>query len=272
MLQVAFCVREVEICGCMHPEHSTLLAQIRAAGGPPKRGKRDENDSYTGSGHIFYGVSVPERRRIAKTWLAQHRNWPASEVLGVVESLLTGASHEEKTLAALLLGYSGSARRVVRPRDVELWLEQLCGWAEVDSLCQNVFPAEQLLAQWRAWRALIKRLSRDSNINKRRASIVLLTGPMHRSSDERLRDVALEVIEGLSAERDILITKAISWLLRSMVTHHRMRVRQLLDTHARVLPKIAIRETRTKLDTGRKTKRRAQAASGLGPRPGSIAQ
>jgi 3-methyladenine DNA glycosylase AlkD len=241
----------------MHPEHKKLLAQIRAAGEPPRRGKPGENDSYTGSRHVFYLVSVPERRRIARAWLAQHRAWPASDVLDVVESLLTGASHEEKTLAALLLGYSASTRQAVRPGDVERWLDQLCGWAEVDSLCQNLFPAEQLLAQWRAWRALIKRLARDSNINKRRASIVLLTGPTHRCRDERLRDLALEVALALSAERDILITKAISWLLRSMVTHHPALIRQLLDTHAEALPKVAIRETRTKLDTGRKTKPRA---------------
>jgi 3-methyladenine DNA glycosylase AlkD len=245
----------------MHPEHKKLLAQIRAAGEPPKRGKPGENDSYTGSGHIFYYVSVPERRRIARTWLGQHRAWAPSDVLEVVESLLAGSSHEEKTLAALLLGYSASARQVVRPRDVERWLQQLCGWAEVDSLCQNLFPADQLFAAWRSWRALIKRLSRDSNINKRRASIVLLTGPSHRSNDERLRDLALEVIETLTAERDILITKAISWLLRSMVTHHRAFVRQLLHTHAAALPRVAIRETRTKLDTGRKTKPRALVTS-----------
>jgi 3-methyladenine DNA glycosylase AlkD len=240
----------------MHPEHRPLLAQIRAAGQPPKRGEPGENDSYTGSRHIFYRVSVPERRRIARAWLAR-RSWPAGDVLELVESLLAGASHEEKTLAALLLGYSPSARRAARPEDVERWLEHLCGWAEVDSLCQSVFPAEQLLAQWNTWRALIKRLSRDGNINKRRASLVLLTGPIHRSSDARLRDLALEIVNVLCAERDILITKAISWLLRSMVTHHRAVVRKLLDTHAQTLPKVAIRETRTKLDTGRKTKPRA---------------
>ena len=32
---------------------------------------------------------------------------------------------------------------------------------------------------------------------------------------------AFEIIEALKAERDIIITKAVSWLLRSMVQHHK---------------------------------------------------
>lgn len=244
----------------MHPEHRKLLAQIRAVGQPPKRGRPGENDSYTGSGHIFYQVSVPARRKLARSWLAAHRGSPPAEVLALVESLVTGASHEEKTLAALMLGYSSSARAALRPADVDRFLDHLQGWAEIDSLCQNVFKAEQLLLDWHSWRSLIERLSRDLNINKRRAALVLLTGPTRRSNDERLRALALEIIAALSSERDILITKAISWLLRALTTHHAGFVRRYLDDNAASLPKIALRETRTKLETGRKNQRAPRAA------------
>jgi 3-methyladenine DNA glycosylase AlkD len=52
-----------------------------------------------------------------------------------------------------------------------------------------------------------------------------------------------------------MITKAISWVLRSLVKHHRSEVENYLDTHEESLPRIAVREVRVKLDTGRKTQR-----------------
>jgi hypothetical protein len=127
----------------MHREHKQLLRMIKDAGDPPQRGAPDrENDSYGSGGHIFYRVAVPDRRRMAKRWLAAHKATPAQGFLSVVESLFAGASHEEKTLAALLLGYHAPGRRAARPKDVDRWLDHLRGWAEIDSLCQNVFSAE----------------------------------------------------------------------------------------------------------------------------------
>src|SRR5208282_5090334 len=125
---------------------------------------------------------------MARRWLAAHRHAPAEAVLAVVESLLDGESHEERTLATLLLRYGKPARAATTPADVDRWLDELNGWAEVDSLCQNVFNAEQMLADWTAWRGLIDRLSQDANINKRRGSVVLLTGPVHYDDDQRLAE------------------------------------------------------------------------------------
>jgi 3-methyladenine DNA glycosylase AlkD len=242
----------------MHREHGKLLQQLQSLGDPPTLARDRQNDSYGSSGRIFYWVPVPARRRIARDWVREHRALNAEQVLAVVESLFRGESHEEKTLAALVLGYCPLARGRARPADVERWLGQLNGWAEVDGLCQSVFTAEELLGHWSAWRAALRRFARHSNANLRRASLVLLTGPIRRSQDARFRDLAFEIIEQLKHERIILITKAISWLLRTMVAHHRQAVLRYLDANAATLPKIAVRETRVKLDTGRKTPARAR--------------
>ena len=53
-------------------------------------------------------------------------------------------------------------------------------------------------------------------------------------------------------EKDILITKAISWLLRSLVKYHKNEVDQVIEQNKETLPKIAIRETKRKIETGRK--------------------
>ena len=239
----------------MNSEHAALLAELRQAARPTHL-ERHTTDSYGGSGHRFYDLSAPVLRAVAKRWVAAHKAGPARDFLNVLESLFDGESHEEKTLAALMLGCHAEGRRAVRPDDVDRWLGRLNGWAEVDCLCQNVFTAREMNADWPAWEALIDQLSRDANINKRRAALVLLNSPVHYADDVQFRDLALSVIDRLKAERHILITKAVSWLLRSMIARHRAAVELCLAEHGPTLPAIAVRETRTKLATGTKSGRR----------------
>jgi 3-methyladenine DNA glycosylase AlkD len=233
--------------------HDRLLAELKAQARPVRADLEPQNDSYGGSGRPFFNVSIPDRRAMVRRWQAEHKGWPADAVLAVVESLLGGASHEERTLATLLLRYNSPARAAATTADVDRWLDHLNGWAEVDSLCQNLFTAEQMLADWPAWRGLIDRLSRDANINKRRGSVVLLTGPVHYDGDQRLAELAFAMIERVKAERPILVTKAVSWLLRALADRHHDAVAAYIDSNEATLPKIAVREARTKLRTGTKS-------------------
>jgi 3-methyladenine DNA glycosylase AlkD len=236
-------------------EHQALLARLRAAGAPYRGGQ--QNDSYTGSGHPFFNVSAPELRRIGRAWLAARRKAGDADLLAVVASLFVGEAYEEKVLAAVLLAANARMRRLGAPALADGWLDHLQGWAEIDSLCASVFGPDEMEADWPAWRDLIRRLSRDANINRRRAALVLLTRPTRTSSDPRYRDLAFEVIERLKSERAILITKAVSWLLRSMAMRHGPAVAAYLDAQAASLPAVAVRETRTKLRTGTKSGRSA---------------
>lgn len=100
--------------------------------------------------------------------------------------------------------------------------------------------------------AICPNLSRDRNINKRRAALVFLTGPVRYSDDERIVALAFEIIDTLKPERDIMITKAVSWLLRSMVQHHKRAVAAYIKENRNSLPAVAVRETSRKIATGRK--------------------
>jgi 3-methyladenine DNA glycosylase AlkD len=241
----------------MNDEHAALLAELREAARPIHRDRPPQNDSYGGSGRPYYNVSVPDRRGIIRRWLTANKSMSPEAFLAVVDSLTKGESHEEKTLAGMLIAANRTARRAVTTGDLDRWLGRLHGWAEVDTWCQNLFTADDMLADWAAWSGLIDRLSADENINKRRAALVLLNGPVHYSPDPRFRDLAFTVVERLQAERPILITKAVSWLLRSLITRHRDAVVAYLAANEATLPKIALRETRTKLKTGTKSGRKA---------------
>ncbi|HUZ13838.1 MAG TPA: DNA alkylation repair protein [Caulobacteraceae bacterium] len=240
-------------------EHAAMVERLRAAARPYRGGQH--NDSYTGSGRPFFNVGVPERRRLIRTWLGPRHGAAAAELLAMADRLFGGESHEEKTLGALLLGYSAPARRAATPAMVEDWLARLDGWAEVDSLCASVFGAQDMIADWTGWRVLVERLGEDPDIDKRRAALVLLTTPTRTSNDARFAALAFETIERLKGERDIRVTKALSWLLRSMAARHAPAVGAYVDENASLLPAIAVRETRIKLATGTKSGRPARPAA-----------
>ena len=127
----------------------------------------------------------------------------------------------------------------------------LC-WAENDVLCQSNFTAENILNRWSDWKKWLKEFNKSPNINKRRASLVLLTKSLRQSDDPRLSKLAFENVENLKGEKDILITKAVSWILRSLVTFHKTELLEYLDKNKESLPKIAYREALSKALTGRK--------------------
>lgn len=234
----------------MHAHHKTLLAEIRKH--QRRRVHTQANDSYLSSGHHYYDVSVPARRAMSKAWLKANKGIPDKEFIAAVDSLMLGKSHEEKTVACILLACHAPGRAGIRTKKLDAWLDQLVGWAEIDSLCQNVFRAEEVLTDWTAWERFIRRLARDKNINKRRAALVFLTGPVRYSSDKRLAEMAFDVVDILKGERDIIITKAVSWLLRSLAENHKRAVTGYIARNRDTLPAIAVRETTRKIKTGRK--------------------
>ena len=234
----------------MHAHHRVLLGELEKH--RRTRVHPQSNDSYLSSGHHYLDVSVPNRRTIAKAWLKKNRDTPDAEFLAVVEGLYRGRSHEEKTLASILLSYHPTVRKIVDLRRLNAWLDDLVGWAEIDMLCASAFGADEILVNWREWERFIRALSRETNINKRRAALVFLTAPVRYSDDQRLADLGFEVIRALQTERAIIITKAVSWLLRSLVRHHTRVVGTYLKKNRSLLPAVAVRETGRKITTGRK--------------------
>ena len=201
-------------------------------------------------------MGADTQRKIIKEWTKNHPGLTQSEYIELLSSLYQGDSVNEISLAGELLESFPKLRKSVEPKHLDAWLNNVRGWAEVDSICQSKFTAEELLTNWNGWKHLLAKLASDDNIHKRRASLVLLTKPVRDSEDTRLANLAFKNIDKLKKEREILVTKAVSWLLRALVKHHRRRVETYLKENQSTIPKIALRETWTKLLTGRKTLKR----------------
>jgi len=213
---------------------------------------------YVGTDKKCFVITAETEKRIIKQWVKEHSDLSQPEFMELLDSLYQGASINEISIAGRLLRSLPNLKKNVKPECVDLWLNRLHGWSEVDSLCQSNFSSAEFLANWKRWKRLLTKLASDANVNKRRASLVLLTKSVRDSDDPRLTDLAFVNIDRLKSERDILITKAVSWLLRDLARHNRARVERYLKENEETLPKIAVRETRMKISTGRKSPRRAK--------------
>lgn len=229
----------------MNPKHAKILTELKKK--PARKNNKYYAESYTGSNRKSYLVSVPDLRSILKDWLKKNPGVSTDEIFSVVDSLMFGESHEEKMMGSYLLGYRKDVQQIVETSHLDKWLDEMVGWAEIDALCQNIFNAEQLLAKWSAWKTFLTDLAKSPNINKRRASLVFLVGPTWKCDDVRLHKIAYANIEKLKFEKNILITKAISWLLRCMIMSRENETKKYLESNCDSLPKIAVRETRSKL-------------------------
>jgi 3-methyladenine DNA glycosylase AlkD len=208
-------------------------------------------DSYLGNSNKRYAISGPKLRSVGKNWY-KSQTLTAKEFFQLVTSLIKAPSSTEKMLGGIFLDFNRKHLEQFDPKVLDQWLNHLTGWVEVDTVCYGHFKVDKVLEDWAAWKKLLIKLNKSKNINKRRASIVLLCKPLTRSEDERLSRQAFQLIDMLKHEKEVLITKAISWTLRSMVKLHKSDLKKYIDKNKASLPAIAVRETLMKLKTGRK--------------------
>jgi len=188
--------------------------------------------------------------------IVKENNLNKKQLTELLDSLYSkGKTFQEIDLAARLLGVAPKIRQEINPNKLDYWLNFTHGWAETDVLCQSNFTSNELLSNWNNWKKLLIKFSKDKNVHKRRASMVLLTKSVRMSDDKRLSNLAFKNINLLKKETDILITKAISWILRELIKNHKKEVADYLKKNKSDLPKIAVREVTNKLLTGVKNKK-----------------
>ncbi len=236
----------------MNPHHHSILDLIKKHSGKPTQ--HTFLDNYLGNKHVRYPISAPMLRKISKQWMKEHRDLSPKDFQQLLTSLIKGESSTEKVMVGVLLGDSTLSQRKFNPVAFDTWLNYLEGWAEVDSVCTGAYTTTEIPGDWNRWKKLLDKFSKSKNIQKRRASIVLLCSPLRKAQNDSILKIALQNVDRLKSEKEILITKAISWVLRSAATHHGPAIKKYVDLNKETLPKIAVRETLTKLTTGRKTK------------------
>lgn len=198
-----------------------------------------------------YGTPQPELREFIKSWSQTH-SLSYDDWMSAMDDLFGGEWLEEKLFAGIILENYPKYRRQLPLAQFDTWLGQLEGWQEVDNTCQSTFGAKEMLVRWDEWETFLRQLSTDENIHKRRASIVLLLVALRQSDDDRFWALAIMNINQIRHEKDKLISKAVSWVLRTAIKHHRDAVTQYITENKTHLPAFVMREVETKLKTGKK--------------------
>lgn len=238
----------------MNPFHKEVLSLIEKNSGVAT--KHTFLDNYLGNSHPRYAINAPTMRTIAKDWMRAHREMTSKEFSAMLTSMAEGKSGTEKVMVGILLDNATKEQKQFDPRLFDKWLDHLEGWAEIDTVCTGKYSISEIPDNIPTWKKILAGFAKSKNINKRRASIVFLCSPLSQCDDPRLADIALANIDKLKHEKEIIITRAISWVLRSMVKHHRKALEDYMKKNEKSLPAIAVRETKIKLDTGKKTGKR----------------
>ena len=232
--------------------HSEILELIKENSGVATQ--HTFLDSYLGNSHPRYPINAPTLRTIARNWMRAHRDMNAKEFAVMLTSMADGKSSTEKVMVGILLDNATKEQRQFDAKLFDRWLDELVGWAEVDAVCTGKYCVTEIPENISQWKKILTGFSKSKNINKRRASIVFLCSPLSQCDDPALAEIAFDNIDRLKSEKEIIITRAISWVLRSMVKHHRKALENYLKKNEKTLPAIAVRETKIKLIHGKKTK------------------
>lgn len=238
-----------------NPIYNKSLKELKKLSSKKDNKERLWVQKYLGSNKPTQSIKTGDVQKLARK-IIKENNPNKKEFVSLLDSLYKNAiTFEEMDLAARLLDAAPKLKQQINPNKLDYWLNFTHGWAETDVLCQSNFTSDELLSNWNTWKKLLIKFSKDKNVHKRRASLVLLTKSVRMSDNKRLSNLALKNVNLLKNETDILITKAISWILRELIKNHKKEVSHYLKKNNETLPRIAVREVTNKLLTGVKNKK-----------------
>lgn len=190
------------------------------------------------------GTRVPKLRSIARRWARENKDVSSIERRKLILSLWGGPSREEQLLSLWVLGTLESPEW----RDFALLRGGLDSWEPTDHMAHLV--ADFVEADPESREHHVSDLAVSDHLWTIRLGVVTLSQLNHRGLGKHL---TLDVIDSVRHHRDPMITKAVSWALREFAANWPGPTRSYLKARGDELPAIAIRETRNKLDTGKKS-------------------
>jgi 3-methyladenine DNA glycosylase AlkD len=230
-------------------ERQDLLDQVKAHVDPKYQ---EGMGMAVPTGLRMYGVRVPQLREIARGWQRAHKGVSRQDLMALVEALWSGESREEKMLASYLLQGHKHWISDLTWTHFHRWRRGLDNWEVTDSLGVRTL-GPWLLADPEVRLDHLWELIADEEIWSRRLALVATVWLNRGYGDFSAPDLTLGLIDRVKAERDPMITKAVSWALREMTRTDPDRVEAYLRENRDVLAAHVVREVNNKLRTGLKS-------------------
>lgn len=184
-----------------------------------------------GEGDVFWGITVPDQRLIAK----QFWDLPLSEIA----ILLTSPVHEQRLTALHILVLQFKKADTKTQKNIyQFYLANRQGvnnWDLVDSSAPYIVG--QYMLEHPIEKAKLKTWAKSANIWERRIAVVA-TWTLIRNNE--YVDI-LQLAEQLKTDTHDLMHKAVGWMLREMGKKSPGTLVKFLDVHATTLPRTTLR-------------------------------
>lgn len=215
--------------------------------------EREYVQRYLGTNKRYLGAKTKEMLQVAKDAAHEQDELGIDEIVTLLDRLFSADTFEEHAIGGKMFTLLRPEKRWLIPlSDLTRWLSNSHGWVEIDVICQSSFSGKEVVEHWDTWQPMIKKYRKSQNISLRRAALVLQTRSVREVNDIIMRRLAFDTVELLKHEKEGLITKAVSWLLRSLTFQNKEEVKRYLLSQESTLPRIAFRETMRKIETGKK--------------------
>lgn len=176
---------------------------------------------YLKSPYFFYGVRVPEIRKLAKIYLDISFN----SAVDLFNNLWNSGNHEEMSLALFLLV------KFVKKNPIEIWniilnnIDKAKTWDHIDELSSHLLG--QILNDNTQLIKEVKEMSENKNPWVRRASIV---STCYLIKNNKI-DLTLMLAEKLVYDENIYVQKGAGWMLREVGKRNRLALRDFIMMH-----------------------------------------
>ncbi len=220
-----------------------IRRELRAAADPEKAGPMQ---SYMKSEMPFHGVPTPIHRKLCHVLLREHPLQGFDEWQEVILDLWRSARYREERYCAIYISRDRKHKVFRTWKTLPMWEELIvtgAWWDFVDSVCHIL--AELLDRNPRGVTRRMRAWSQDSNLWKRRASILCQLGRHERTDLELLYANVLANTQ----DREFFIRKAIGWALREYAWTDPEEIQAFVAAHGQELSPLSRREALKNIGT-----------------------
>ena len=221
----------------------SVLSGLSAAADPVRAAKQQQ---YMKSSLPYYGVSVPEVRRTAKTALREFPIQSRAQFEATISHLWDNVTHREQWYAALAIGAAPANRGYRDEESLPLFrhlIESGAWWDVVDDAATHlvgplVIAANETAINDGHVKQLMREWATEHSLWLRRTAIICQVGGKTNVDTALLSDA---IAANLSS-KEFFLRKAIGWALRDLSRSDPQWVRSYVATHGNELSGLSIRE------------------------------
>jgi len=185
------------------------------------RERAENSKRYLKSDYNFYGIRVPQLRKISKNY----KDIDLYEAYNLFDQLWRSGNHEEMNLGIFILEHQKKKFNLETWRFIMQRLEKAKSWDHIDYLSSAILG--EILVNNLDLISEVKQMAESRNPWIRRTSIISTCRLIKKNKLE----LTMRLAEKLVYDLDIYVQKGAGWMLRELGKKDRMALRQFILAH-----------------------------------------